>query len=79
MGSGEDFTIYKDEGSMEEEDNKASNEAKGKIVDSVRTGSSDFFVSSPDEDHKGSKIGGGGPIDPQSLCGIGNWQYGQRQ
>jgi hypothetical protein len=32
-------------------------------------------VSSPDNDCKGgidSMIGGGGPIDPQSSCGIGN-------
>jgi hypothetical protein len=64
VGSGEDFTIYKDEGSPEEEDNKESSKAKVKIVDSVRTGSSDFFVSSPDNDHEGSIIGGGGPINP---------------
>jgi hypothetical protein len=41
----------------------------------VKTGSSGFFVSSPDNDYKGgidSMIGGGGPIDPQSSCGIGN-------
>jgi hypothetical protein len=41
----------------------------------VRTESSGFFVSSPDNDGKGGidlMRGGGGPIDPQSLCGIGN-------
>jgi hypothetical protein len=72
VGSGQDFTIYKDEGSTEEEDIKESNEAKVKITDSVRTGSSDFFLSSPNEDHKGGIIGGGGMIDPQSLCSDGN-------
>jgi hypothetical protein len=60
---------YKDEG------NKESDNAEDKNVDSVRTGSSGVFVSSPDNDCKGgidSIIGGGGPIDPQSSCGIGN-------
>ncbi len=39
MGSGEDFTIYEDKGSTEEEDKKESNEAEVKIADSTRTGS----------------------------------------
>jgi hypothetical protein len=41
----------------------------------VSTGSGGFFVSSPNNDCKGgidSMIGGGGPFDPQALCGIGN-------
>ncbi len=63
VGSSDDCTISKDEGSTEgEEDNKESNEAKVKIADCVITGSSDFIVSSPDDDHKGgivSAIGGG--------------------
>jgi hypothetical protein len=36
VGCGEDFTIYKDESSMEEEDNKESNKTKVKSADSVR-------------------------------------------
>ncbi len=75
MGSGGDFTIYKDGGSTVEEDNNKSNEAKVKIVDSVETGSSSFFVFSPNNDCVGVVdfvIGGGGPINPQSLCGNGN-------
>jgi hypothetical protein len=66
---------YEDEGSTEEDNNKESNNAEDKNADSVRTGSSGFLVSSPDNDCKGgidSMIGGGGPIDPQSSCGIGN-------
>jgi hypothetical protein len=63
MGSGEDCTIHKDEDSTEEVDaNTESNKAKDKIVNSVITGSSDFFMSSPNNDHKGgieSAIGGG--------------------
>jgi hypothetical protein len=60
---------YNDEG------NKESYIAEDKNADSVRTGSSGFFVSSPDNNCKGgidSMIGEGGPIDLQSLCGIGN-------
>jgi hypothetical protein len=75
MGSGVDFTIYKDGGSKEEEDNNVSNEAKVKIADSVETGSSGFFVFSPTNDCVGaidSMIGRGGPINPQSSCGNGN-------
>ncbi len=54
VGSGEDRTIYKDEGSTEEEDNnKESDKAKVKNADSVKTGSSDFFMSYPDDDYKG--------------------------
>jgi hypothetical protein len=59
---------YKDKG------NKENNNAN-KNVESVRTGSSGYSVSSPDNDCKGgidSMIEGGGPINPQSLCGIGN-------
>jgi hypothetical protein len=44
-------------------------------MDCVRTGSGGFVVSSPDNDCKGgidSMIGGGGPIDLQASCGIGN-------
>ena len=42
VGSGEDCTISKDDGSTEEEeDSKESNKAKVKIVDSVITGSSE--------------------------------------
>jgi hypothetical protein len=63
MGSGDACTIYKNESSTEEEDDSTeSNKAKDKIADSVITGSSDFFMSSPDDDHKGgieSAIGGG--------------------
>ncbi len=62
---------------MEEEDNKESNKAKVKIAASVKTGSSGFFVFSPDNDHEGaidSVIGGGGPIDPQSLFGDGSME-----
>ncbi len=63
VGSGEDCTIYKDEGSTEEEDdNTESNKAKDKIADSVITGSGNFCMSSPDNNHKGgikSAIGGG--------------------
>jgi hypothetical protein len=60
---------YKDEG------NKESNNSEDKNADSVRTGSSGFFVSSPDNDCKcgiDSMIVGVGPNDPQSLCGVGN-------
>jgi hypothetical protein len=64
VGSGDDYTIYKDEGSTEEEDdNTESNKAKDKFADSMLTRSSDFFVSSPDNNHKGGiepAIGGGG-------------------
>ena len=75
MGSGGDFTIYEDDGSTEEEDNNLSNEAKVEIADSVRTDSSGFFVFSPNNNCMGaidSVICGGGPINPQSLCGNGN-------
>ncbi len=55
MGSGEECTIYKDEGSTEEEDNNTeSNKAKDKIANSVITSSSDLFVSSPNNNHKDS-------------------------
>jgi hypothetical protein len=60
----------------EDDGNKESKNAEDNNVDSVRTGSGGFFVSSPDNDCKGgidSMIGGGRPIDPQSLCaGVGN-------
>jgi len=73
VGSSDDCTISKDEGSTEgEEDNKESSEAKVKIADCVITGSSDFVVSSPDDDHKGgieSVIGGG---DAQCEACIGS-------
>jgi hypothetical protein len=75
MGSGGDFTIYEDWGSTEEEDNKESNKAKVEIADSVETGSSGFFVFSPNKNCAGtidSVIGGGGQINPQSSCGNGN-------
>ncbi len=75
MGSGGDFTIYKDGGSTEEEDTNRSNKAKVKIADSVEISSSGFFVFSPNNDYAGvidSVIGGGGPINPQSSCGNGN-------
>jgi hypothetical protein len=53
VGSSDDCTISKDEGSTEEEeDNNESNKGKVKIVDCVITGSSDFIVSSPDDDHQ---------------------------
>ncbi len=53
VGSGDGYTIYKDEGTTEEEeDNTESNKAKEKFADSVITGSSDFFVSSPDNNHE---------------------------
>ncbi len=64
MPTVQDNTIYKDEGSTEEEDdNTESNKAKDKSADSVLTGSSDFFMSSPDNNPKGgieSAIRGGG-------------------
>jgi hypothetical protein len=66
---------YKDEGSKEEHINKESNKSEGKNVDCVRTGSGGFFVSSPNSICKcgiDSMIEGGGTIDPQALCGIGN-------
>ena len=48
VGSSDDCTISKDEGSTEEkEDNIESNEGKVEIADSVITGSSDLVVSSP--------------------------------
>jgi hypothetical protein len=75
MGSGGDFTIYEDGGSTEEEDNNESNKTKVKIAESVETGSSGFFVFSPNNNCAGvidSMIGGGGLINPQSLCGNGN-------
>jgi hypothetical protein len=54
VGSGDDYTISKDEGSTEVEyDNTESNKAKEKFADSVIIGSSDFFVSSPNNNHKG--------------------------
>jgi hypothetical protein len=54
MGSSDDCTISKDEDSTEEEeDNNKSNEDKVEIADCVITGSSDFVVSSPDDDHQG--------------------------
>ncbi len=73
VGSGEDCTIHKDEGSIEEEDNnKESNKAEVKNANSVKTGSSDFLVSSPNDNHEGSiesAIGGG---DAQSKACIGH-------
>ena len=63
MGSGEDRTIYNDEVSTEEKDDiTESNKAKDTIADSVITGSSNFFMFSPDNNHEGSiesAIGGG--------------------
>jgi hypothetical protein len=44
-------------------------------MDCVRTRSGGFFVSSLNNNWEGgidSIIGGGGPIDPQALCGVGN-------
>ncbi len=66
---------YKDEGSTEEDINKESNKSEGKKSDCVRTWSSDFFVSSSNNDCEGgidSMIGGGGPNNSQASCGIGN-------
>ncbi len=64
IGSGDNSTIYKDEGSTEEEDdNTESNKAKDKFADSVIAGSGDFFMSSPNDNHEGdieSAMGGGG-------------------
>jgi hypothetical protein len=64
VGSGDNCTIYKYEGSTEEEDDSTdSNKANDKFADSVITGSGDFFVSSPGNNHEGgieSAIGGGG-------------------
>ena len=52
MGSSDN--IFKDAGSTEEEEvNNESNKGKVEIVDCVITGSSDFVVSSPDDDHQG--------------------------
>ncbi len=56
---------YEDKGS------KKTTIPEKKKGDSVRTGSSGFIVSSPDNDCKSgidSMIGGGGLIDPQSSC-----------
>ncbi len=67
MGSGEDFTIYKDGGSTEEEDNNKSNKSKVEIVHSVETGSSGFFVFSLNNNCAGtidSVIDGDEPINP---------------
>jgi hypothetical protein len=75
MGRGGDFTINEDGGSTEEEDNNKSNEAKVEIVDSVETCSSGFFAFSPNNNcmcARDSVIGGGGLINPQSLCGNSN-------
>jgi hypothetical protein len=75
MRSGGDFTIYKDGGSTGEENINESNKAKVKIVDSLKTGSSGFFVFFPNNNCMGaidSVIGGSGPINPQSSCGNGN-------
>ncbi len=44
MGIGGDLTIYEDGGSTGEENNKESNKAKVKIMDSLETDSSGFFV-----------------------------------
>ncbi len=54
MGNGGDFTIYKDGGSTGEEDNNESNKVKVEITDSVETGSSDFFVFSPNNNYAGT-------------------------
>jgi hypothetical protein len=54
MGIGGDFTIYKDGGSTGEEDNNESNKVKVEITDSVETGSSGFFVFSPNNNCTGA-------------------------
>jgi len=59
---GSSDNISKDEGSTEEEEDiNESNKGKVEIADCVITGSSDFVVSSPNDDHQGgieSAIGG---------------------
>ena len=73
--SSDNCTISKDEGSTEEEeDNNESNKSKFEIADRVITGSSDFIVSSPDDDHQGgieSAIAIGG-CDVQCKACIGS-------
>jgi hypothetical protein len=71
--SSDDCTISKDEGSTEEkEDNNENNEGKVKIADCVITGSSDFIVSSPDDDHQGSIESAIGGCDAQCESCIGS-------
>jgi hypothetical protein len=76
VGSSDDCTIIsKDEGSTEEEeeeDNNESNEGKVKIADYVITGSSDFGVSSPNDDHQGDVESAIGGCDAQCKACIGS-------
>jgi hypothetical protein len=73
VGSSDDCTISMDEGSTEEEeDNNESNEGKVKIVDYVITGSIDFVVSSPDDDHQGDIESAIGGCDAQCKACIGS-------
>jgi hypothetical protein len=73
VGSSDDCTISKDEGSTEEEeDNIESNEGKVEIADSVITGSSDLVVSSPDDDHQGDIESAIGGFDVQCKACIGS-------
>jgi hypothetical protein len=73
MGSNDNCTISKDEGSTEEEkDNNESNEGKVEIADYVITGSSDFVVSSPNDDHQGDIESAIGGWDAQCKACIGS-------
>ena len=73
MGSSDDCTISKDEDSTEEEeDNNESNKGKVEIVDYVITGSSDFVVSSPDDDHQGDIESAIAGYDAQCKACIGS-------
>ncbi len=72
MGSSDD--ISKDEGSTEEEEDNNENESnKGKveIADCVITGSSDFVVSSPNDDKQGGIESAIGGCDAQCEACIG--------
>ena len=72
-GSSDDCTVSKDEGSTEEEeDNNESNEGKVEIADYVIAGSSDFVVSSPNDDHQGGIESAIGECDAQCEACIGS-------
>ena len=73
MGSSDDCTISKDEGSTEvEEDNNESNKGKVEIAVCVIAGSSDFVVSSPNDDHQGGIESAIGGCDAQCEACIGS-------
>ena len=71
MGSSDN--ISKDEGSTEEEEDiNESNKGKVEIADCVITGSSDFVVSSPNDDHQGGIESAIGGCDEQCEACIGS-------